>query len=156
MKKRCSSLKLRFQFAFPEGISWNQCMRIVLGLIIFAAYFASIAQISKGNPIKGFERILVTHSHSESVHEHEHEHESLEHDQDVAHDETLPHEHNREGGHEATHTHIILIASSLVHASPIFGSYLTFEFNGPSFPRPQSLEPPLAPGLGSIFRPPIA
>lgn len=126
-------------------------MRILLGLLIFAVYFASVAQMNAGNSIKGLEKILVTHSHSEPAHEHQ----SHEHDDDLAHGET-PDEHDHEGEHEASHTHVFFVAASPLHASPNYTTFIAFEFNRPEYPRPQSLQPPLAPGLGSIFRPPIA
>lgn len=134
------------KFAFPAQIDWNKSMRVFWGLLIFIVYFASIAQIDKGNTIKGFEKIVVMHSHTEP-HAHEHENEHGEH----GHSETTNHDHEN----QTTHTHVILIAASPLHASAGTVSFVAFEFINSSYPVSQPPAPPTAPGPGSIFRPPI-
>ncbi|MEK2687796.1 hypothetical protein [Bdellovibrio sp. GT3] len=98
-------------------------------------------------------KVTVTHSHSHAD-DHDHEddhHEATEHDQPDSHG---PQDHHDESD---AHSHTILIGSSpAAYTSPAYGEFVGLILSSTSFSVSRNATPPLDPGLGSIFRPPIA
>ncbi len=125
-------------------------LKLFVLMVATIFYVVNTAQAATYNPLSIKNTVTVTHSHeheSEYSHENDHDHH---HD-----DDQQDRDQHEASGHESAHSHSILLASPAAYITPKVYPLIAIQTLPSAFIDLNKFDPPVAPGLGSIFRPPI-
>lgn len=124
-------------------------------LFITSFYFLSVSQATTFNQQTTAEAITITHSHTHHDVEDEQDHDDDEHDHDHHHEEESHQKTASDDSSAHSHTFLILTAPA-AYTTPTTTLFVGVTVINSGFCFCDQLMPPLDPGLGSIFRPPIS